>query len=375
MSPTPVAEPAHENFAAQTTGILPSTTPTAAPANQALELATPLLYGVSLAEIVFWAAMLSTLVASVMATEQQERIKSGALGAAAGSALGGIGALITSHSSLLLLGFAGSTFGAFIGWLIAVGLSWIASRNDKGQTVLTYMLGGFQAVRADLADTRDTQLLNALRGWTEHYTRDIYGQACRVRGLSRSHQTNLVLEMLICQWLASIINLLEVLFPLANRPQYRSRVTLIVFGRGSDNAVCGAHWLSDSGYLESHRRQKRFGDSSIGYQVLTGELPSPYFTSSDRLTESRGSERPSSRYKPFLTVRVSEDVVLAVDWHRDLPESDVFVQYARALFAADVCPPTGGRNAGHVGRADRGRRGSPAPCSSQQRRCRGGTAA
>src|SRR6266568_3447185 len=78
----------------------------------------------------FWAvgisALLATFVASVMADEQNERLKNGTFGAIAGSSIGGIAALLTSQHALLITGFLGSAIGGFFGWLAILWFSYKA---------------------------------------------------------------------------------------------------------------------------------------------------------------------------------------------------------------------------------------------------------
>src|SRR2546423_4784813 len=79
----------------------------------------PIYHSMSLADIVFVGSLLATFVASVIAEEQDQRLKNGTFGAIAGTTMGGLAALITQQKALVFMGFFGSTAGAILGWFIA----------------------------------------------------------------------------------------------------------------------------------------------------------------------------------------------------------------------------------------------------------------
>jgi hypothetical protein len=54
------------------------------------------LFGIPFSYVIFWAGAVATFVASVMAEEQDKRLRQGTFGAIAGSSMGGIAALIVS---------------------------------------------------------------------------------------------------------------------------------------------------------------------------------------------------------------------------------------------------------------------------------------
>jgi len=61
-------------------------------------------------------------------------------------------------------------------------------------------------------------------------------------------------------------------------------VTIIVFG-ARDKAIVGKHWISYSGSLDPHQKDREFPDNSIGYKVLYGRETSPFFSTSERLNK------------------------------------------------------------------------------------------
>src|SRR5438128_846716 len=100
-------------------------------------------------------AALGTFVASVVAKDQDDRLRNGTFGAIAGSAIGGVAALLTNQPALLVVGFLGSAVGGFFGWLVYL---WLSSRAKQpaGRLWLEYYVGGFKGLRdkLDLADQR-----------------------------------------------------------------------------------------------------------------------------------------------------------------------------------------------------------------------------
>ena len=293
------------------------------------------LQSMDYALLVFVGAAVATFVASVMAEEQSTRIKNGAFGALAGSAVGGLAAIFAEDEKLLVVGFVGSAVGALLGWLAAVLLCLWASTYNTGKHVLVYLTGGFKEVREKLELEADQPLLDALNRWSEDFVRKMNRQKEVTLQFAQNEQTNGCIRLTIGDWLVSIVSILDLLFGLAKRPKYRSRVTVIVYGK-QDGGVLGRHWVSDSGALASHMKRD-FDDRSIGYQVLAGELSSPYFTTAEE-AKLHAQDRGEERYRPFLTLHVNGSVILAVDWHEGLEPNDRFVDRARALFQNDVCP-------------------------------------
>src|SRR5258708_6613196 len=68
-------------------------------------------------------AFLATFIASVMADEQNDRLRQGTFGAIAGTSVGGLAAVFEKEPNLLLIGIFGSACGAVVGWVIYLGLS------------------------------------------------------------------------------------------------------------------------------------------------------------------------------------------------------------------------------------------------------------
>jgi len=65
--------------------------------------------------LVGWSAFLATFVASVMADEQNDRLRQGTFGAIAGTTVGGLASIMQKDGTLLLIGVFGSACGAIVG--------------------------------------------------------------------------------------------------------------------------------------------------------------------------------------------------------------------------------------------------------------------
>ena len=248
-----------------------------------------------------------------MADEQNQRLRNGAFGTVAGGFVGALMALLTKQDDLVVIGFVGSTVGALFGWLISLLLSFIAATTQVGRTVLEYQIGGWQAVRDRLSLEEREPLLKALKRWSQNYARVMNRQTERLKGMESAAPRNQASAVVIEGWLVSIVEVVDLLFELGKKPGYRSRVTVIVYGRDSANKILGRHFLADSGRLPTHKTGRDFDDKSIGLQVLTGALASPYFTTGDE-ARAKGQDRGEQKYRPFLTFRVNSAAILAVDW-------------------------------------------------------------
>src|ERR1035438_7419698 len=102
---------------------------------------------------------LATFVGSVMADDQNERLKNGAFGAVAGTSIGGLAGLMKNQPDLVILGFFGSVVGATLGWVVYFAISFLA-RNPKFRPALDFMTGGLKAVKESLDIDSPARLLD-----------------------------------------------------------------------------------------------------------------------------------------------------------------------------------------------------------------------
>jgi hypothetical protein len=100
--------------------------------------------------LVGFSAFLATFVASVMADEQNDRLRQGTFGAIAGGAVGGFAAIITGQQTLVLVGVFGSACGAIVGWIVYLGLSVLASWK-WARTLVEYHVSGLKDVATVVA--------------------------------------------------------------------------------------------------------------------------------------------------------------------------------------------------------------------------------
>src|SRR5581483_9198724 len=219
-------------------------------------------------------AALGTFVASVVAKDQDDRLRNGTFGAVAGSAIGGVAALLTNQPALLVVGFLGSAVGGFFGWLVYLWLSRRAKKPD-GRLWLEYYVGGFKGLRDKLELDDQRVLLTALKAWQQDFSRMLLRQQREMLRLSPCAETNRFVRLMIETWLVAVTDIFGLIFEtLAKKPYYRWRITVIVFGGQAETTV-GKHWLAYTGPLAAHK-PKDFDKSSIGYKVLSGLVESPY---------------------------------------------------------------------------------------------------
>jgi hypothetical protein len=296
--------------------------------------ALPLLVGVG--------SGVATFVASVMGDEQNERLKNGTFGAVAGTSIGGLAGLMKNQPDLVVVGFFGSVVGALIGWLTYLWLSYMATRDPNWRTMLDFQTGGLKAVQSRIALDDQQKILKALNVWRDDFSRMILADKAKLVTLSGDafcHSARITINT----WIVSVVDFFGFFFDtLANKPNYRSRVTVILFGR-KDGAITGSHWIAYAGDLTPHRKDQLFDQGSIGYQVLSGQKPSTYFTTSQSAKTEGQKRADDPSYRPFITFRINDSAVLAIDWPNDLPSdgSDPYVAFARSLFQSLITAAIG----------------------------------
>jgi hypothetical protein len=291
------------------------------------------------AALVGFSAFLATFVASVMADEQNDRLRQGTFGAIAGGAVGGFAAIIQKDGTLLLVGVFGSACGAIVGWIVYLGLSILASQK-WARTLIEYHVSGLKGVRTRIDLEDRNLLLKALTIWSQNFRGMVLREIQVILANSLSSDYNQWVTVALRGWLTSLVDAFNlVLDALAEKSDYRSRVTIIVFGRRSDGEVVGRHWLAYAGDRQGHRKVD-FDKNSIAARVISGEKNSPCFTTLERANQE-GQNRGSTLYSSFYIFRLNNNAVLSLDWPKQIDEDDEYISVARRLLYLDVAPAIG----------------------------------
>jgi hypothetical protein len=289
--------------------------------------------------LVGWSAFLATFVASVMADEQNDRLRQGTFGAIAGASVGGLAAIMQKDGSLLLVGVFGSACGAIVGWVVYLGLSVLASRK-WARTLIEYHVTGLKGVRARI-DIEDRNLiLKALNSWGQNFRGMVLRETQVILTNAASGDYNEWVSVALRGWLTSLVDAFNlVLDALAEKEEYRSRVTIIVFGYRDDGESVGRHWISYAGDRQGHRKAD-FDKQSIAHQVLMGTRSSPCFTTLQSANE-KAQNRGDKSYSSFYVFRLNDSAVLSLDWPKQIEENDIYISVARRLLYLDVSPAIG----------------------------------
>lgn len=284
-------------------------------------------------------AFLATFVASVMADEQNARLRQGTFGAIAGASVGGLAAIMQKDGSLLLVGVFGSACGAIVGWIVYLGLSLLATFR-WARSLVEYQVSGLSGVRSriDLEDQK--LLLKALTIWSQNFRGMVLRETRVILANSSSEDFNQWVAVALRGWLTSLVDAFNlVLDALAEKAEYRSRVTIIVFGRDKNGNVVGRHWLSYAGDRQGHKRQD-FNEKSVAYGVISGDKNSPYFTTLESANQ-QGQDRGDKTYSSFYVFRLNDSAALSLDWPKKIEENDEYISVARRLLYLDVAPAIG----------------------------------
>lgn len=274
-----------------------------------------------------------------MADEQNDRLKQGTFGAIAGASVGGLAAIMQKDGTLLLVGVFGAASGAIVGWIVYLGLSVLASRK-WARTLIEYHVSGLKGVRTriDLEDER--LLLRALTVWSQNFRGMVLRETQVILANRTSADLTQWVSIALRGWLTSLVDAFNlVLDALAEKADYRSRVTIIVFGLREDGEVVGRHWLSYAGDRQGHK-QVDLTSKSVAYQVVHGDLNSPYFTSLENANQ-HGQDRGDRSYSSFYVFRLNDHAVLSLDWPKQIDENDDYISIARRLLSLDVAPAIG----------------------------------
>jgi hypothetical protein len=289
--------------------------------------------------LVGFSAFVATFVASVMADEQNDRLRQGTFGAIAGGAVGGFAGIIKGDGMLLLVGVFGSACGAMVGWIVYLGLSMLASQK-WARTLVEYHVSGLKGVRARIDLDDRNMLLKALTIWSQNFRGMVLREVQVILANSASSDYNQWVTVALRDWLTSLVDAFNlVLDALADKSDYKSRVTIIVFGRRTDGEVIGRHWIAYTGDLEGHRKFD-FDKKSIAARVVSGEEKSPCFRTLER-ANAEGQNRGSTPYSSFFIFRLNNNAVLSLDWPKKIDQDDRYISVARRLLHLDVAPAIG----------------------------------
>jgi len=289
--------------------------------------------------LVGWSAFLATFVASVMADEQNDRLRQGTFGAIAGTTVGGLASIMQKDATLLLMGIFGSACGAIVGWIVYLGLSILASRK-WARSLVEYQVSGLKGVRTRIDLEDQNLLLKALTVWSQNYRGMVLREVQVILANSTSGDFNQWVTVALRGWLTSLVDAFNlVLDALAEKAEYRSRVTIIVFGRRDDGEVVGRHWLAYAGDRQGHKRVD-FNSKSIASLVVSGERNSPCFTTLESANQ-QGQDRGDKSYSSFYVFRLNDNAALSLDWPKKIDEEDNYIRVARRLLYLDVAPAIG----------------------------------
>jgi hypothetical protein len=289
--------------------------------------------------LVGWSAFLATFVASVMADEQNDRLRQGTFGAIAGASVGGLASIMEKDGTLLLVGVFGSAAGAIVGWIVYLGLSILASRK-WARGLVEYQVSGLRGVRARIDLEDRNLLLKALTIWSQNFRGMVLRETQVILSNASSADYNSWVAVALRGWLTSLVDAFNlVLDALAEKEEYRSRITVIVFGAKDDGNVVGRHWISYSGTRNPHTRAD-FDKDSIAYKVVFGEQESPFFASIERANKD-GQKRTDGSYSSFYVFRLGPNAALSLDWPGQIEEKDPYISVARSLLYLDVAPAIG----------------------------------
>jgi hypothetical protein len=284
-------------------------------------------------------SFLATFIASVMANEQNARLRNGTFGTIAGGAVGGFAAIIGGDKTLVLVGIFGSASGAIIGWLVYLCLSLLATLK-WARPLIEYQVSGLKGVseRIDLEDRN--LLLKALTVWSQNFRGMVLREVQVILANASCSDYNQWVAVALRGWLTSLVDAFNlVLDALAMKSDYRTRVTLIVFGQRPDGAFVGRHWLAYAGDRQGHRKMD-FDNRSIAAQVLAGSQNSPCFKTL-QLANKDGQDRGTDLYASFYIFRLNDHAVLSLDWPGKIEENDDYISVARRLLYMDVAPAIG----------------------------------
>ena len=300
------------------------------------------LFHPDIARGVFWGSLLVTFVASVMGKDQQQRLDQGKFGLAAGTSLGGLSGLIEKQPNLLVVGFVGSAVGGLLGWLFYLVLASLVVRFSKLKSLVIFQTGGLEELQKQLDIQSKDNLRSGFKDWTEKFSRMMsHAQTALVLRKNAAGWEDEAVSV-IRGWLVTAVDTLALVFgTLADKPQYQSRVTIIVYRLGEiEGKPCarGIHWISYADQLKPHVKDDLFDEKSVGYKVLQQRLESPYFTTKE-IAQKEGQARAGDpSYRPFITIRLNDKAILALDWPDELKEEDDYVRAARSLFNSVVTP-------------------------------------
>lgn len=288
-------------------------------------------------------SMIATFVAAVMADDQATRLKHGTFGTMAGSAIGGITAMMKNDPALLVVGFLGASVGALLAWFTFLVLSWTASRTGgRGRDMLEYYVGGFQGLRDRLDLDDQDRVLFALDEWRIRFAQMVRQQKDEALVIPKGENSDRFIALTIRGWMIHMVDVLTlVLKTLAKKEGYQPRMSIIVF-RGVGDSAEGRHWLSYSGDLRRHK-DRQFNKDSIGYKTLNDQIPDDikdnYFTTPD--AEKRGQKFGNQPYMGFFCFRINEYAVITIDWPKKLekdPRENPFVAKCILLLRSDIIP-------------------------------------
>lgn len=297
--------------------------------------------------LIYWlilsGSFAATLFSILSAKEQSDRIKNSGLGALAS----GIVSIILTLSDagnimLLVFSFAGSSFGALIGWifLYIIVHRTVKKNSYKNLSIIDLLYTGLSGVKDQIERNRKFQMLQALKKWNLDFTMTMNKQ------LSDKKENVDEYESTIYTWLKVTCDLYHIIFSILGKERfspdhnYQMRASLIVFGEKEDGEIVGYHRISYEGDRSAFKRSRPFNEESDAYKIVINTISSPGkfdIKLTNQQSQSRESDKNESPYKSFLMFRVNAYSAITVDWPSHV-EEDEFFDILKSLFHISICP-------------------------------------
>lgn len=287
--------------------------------------------------IVLGASAVLGFVLQITTYEQKDRKRDTVIGSVGGLLVGSLAAAQQNGDlKVAFLGLGGAGAGAMLGWFVAFFISLWAESPGRARFALLFLNLGPAGVdeyvkeRDQDAERRrkeqDAERKRfAVQQWTAKYGRMVRQSWDQLE--SKVTLDDVTIEALVLLWLRGLADtfnylMLDVETPTSDR--YHMRASLVFFEGSAPPS--GEHWISYSGMAEPHNRDRKFTEESVAYRVAAKAMRSPkrilYPGTEEAEASALGEPRGAVSYRAYFVARVTNSLVLTIDWEVDTIKSE-----------------------------------------------------
>ena len=274
--------------------------------------------------ILFWIGCGASFMASLLAKDQNDRLKNSTFGGLVGTGLSALVTIVQKQNNIdyILYSVYGSVFGTFFGWLVYACIAVMAYiRYNSPLSIIELITNGLQGIREQIISEENKRLLGNLDIWWKQFAMDFEDKATILLKFDYSTYSKEMMISIVKSLLTSVCKVHNLMY---NNNQMRA--SIIKFDANQFN---GKHWINYADFSNpldmkifdhvdsSGKKIDEKEKESVAHKLLVNENEIYKYvdTKNNIDIQDRKSEK---RYRYFSLFKIDDRHILTLDWPDDI---------------------------------------------------------